>query len=70
VDGCAVEGETVTATINKAGKKRISISPTSAMTDGNGEAAFTITARKKTGMAKVYFNAGSLNTSITVMVIK
>ena len=70
VDGCLVEGETVTAAINKAGKKRISISPTSAMTDGNGEAAFTITARNKTGSAKVYFNVGSLNTSITVRVNK
>ncbi|MCR4320150.1 MAG: hypothetical protein NUV74_07440 [Candidatus Brocadiaceae bacterium] len=70
VDDCAVEGETVTATINKAGKRRISISPTSAMTDGNGEAAFTITARNKTGIAKVIFNADSLKKSITVRVKK
>ena len=37
-DDCLVAGETVTATTNKAGKKRISISPASAVTDESGEA--------------------------------
>lgn len=68
-NGCAVEGETVTATINSAGAKHISISPTSALTDENGQAIFTIVA-KKTGNARVIFNAGNLRESIVVKVVK
>ena len=52
-----VAGETVTATTNKADAKRISISPASAKTDASGEATFTITATKKTGNARVTFQA-------------
>ena len=54
---CQAAGVTVTATTNKAGAKRISISPTSAKTDANGEVTFTITAKNKTGNAKVTFKA-------------
>ncbi len=58
-DTCdVVAGETVTATINQAGEKHISISPTSATTDASGEATFTITTTKKTGNARVTFKAG------------
>lgn len=67
-DDCAVEGETVTATINEAGKKRISITPPSDSADENGQATFWITAKKKTGAAKVAFKVGSLKKSVTVMV--
>ena len=66
-DGCAVEGEMVTATTNMAGNKRISISPESAETDENGQAVFTITA-KKTGNARVTFRAGDVKESIIVKV--
>lgn len=70
-DDCAVEGETVTATINAAGKNRISISPTSDTTDDeNGQATFTITAKKKIGNARVTFKVGSVKKSITVKVRK
>ncbi|HHT9135950.1 MAG TPA: hypothetical protein ACFYEK_01765 [Candidatus Wunengus sp. YC60] len=68
--GCLVDGETVTATINAAGKKRISVSPTSGSTDENGQASFTITAKKKTGNARVTFKAGDVKKSITVKVRK
>ena len=68
-DGCAVEGEMVTATTNMAGNKRISISPSSGETDENGQAIFTITA-KKTGNARVTFSAGDLRESILVKVTK
>jgi len=68
--GCAVEDETVTATINSAGKKRISVSPTSDSTDENGQATFTITAKNKTGNARVTFKAGDVKKSITVKVRK
>ena len=71
-DDCAVEGETVTATINSADKKHISVSPTSASTDVNGKASFTVTAKakkkKKTASARVTFKAGSVKKSITVKV--
>jgi len=69
-EGCLVEGETVTATINAAGKKRISISPTSSTTDSDGQATFTITAKNKTGNARVTFKAGDVKKSMTVKVRK
>ncbi len=70
-DTCdVVEGETVTATINAAGKKRISVLPTSAATDASGQATFTITAKKKTGSARVTFKAGDAKKSMTVKVRK
>ena len=68
--GCLVDGETVTATINSAGKKRISVSPTSDSTDEDGQATFTITAKNKTGNARVTFKAGDAKKSMTVKVRK
>ena len=67
---CPVEGETVTATIGAPGKKRISVSPSSQSTNENGQAIFTITARKKIGKARVTFQAAGLTKSITVTVKK
>lgn len=66
-DGIIFGSETITATINKSGSKRISILPTSASTDENGQAKFTITA-KRVGNARVTFKAGSLKKSIVVKV--
>ena len=63
-----VEGETVEAKVNAAGKKLISISSTSNTTDTNGQITFTITAHKKKGTAKVAFNSGCLKKSITAKV--
>ncbi len=63
-----VEGEEVKAKVNKEGKKRISVSPSSGITDSNGQAIFTITAGKKKGNAKVKFQAGCLKKSVTVKV--
>ncbi|MBI2472535.1 MAG: carboxypeptidase regulatory-like domain-containing protein, partial [Planctomycetes bacterium] len=68
--GGVVAGETVTATINAAGKKRISVSPASATTDPSGVATFTITAKKTTGNARVTFKAGDVKKSQTVRVRK
>ena len=67
-DGCPVADVKVSAKINAAGKKRIGISPSSKTTDENGKAAFTITAKKKTGKAKVTFKAGGIKEKITVTV--
>ena len=64
----SVEGETVKAKVNAAGKKLISISSTSNTTDPNGQATFTITAGKKNGKAKITFKSGCLKKSITVKV--
>lgn len=63
-----VEGEMVKTKVNAAGKKLISISPTSNTTDTNGQITFTITAHKKKGTAKVAFNSDCLKKSITVKV--
>ncbi|WP_315850896.1 MULTISPECIES: RCC1 repeat- and reductase domain-containing protein [Candidatus Kuenenia] len=55
---CPVEGLTVTAVVDSKteGKKLISVSPTSAVTDENGDVTFTIKAKNKKGNAKVYFS--------------
>jgi hypothetical protein len=67
-DNCVPEGNTVIATIGKAGKRRISISSASEVTDANGQAKFTITAKNKIGNAKVTFNADSLKKTLIVKV--
>ena len=69
-DGCPVEDETITANIAPSGKRFISISSTSRDTDANGEATFTITAKKKTGKAKITFQAEGQTKSITATVKK
>ncbi len=70
-DGSPVAGETITWKI-KPGKKRIAIVPKSAITDANGEARFTITARGQAGNARIKFKdtAASLKTTVTVEVIE
>src|SRR3989339_613263 len=67
---CPAEGETVMATIGASGKKRISVSPTSQTTNENGQATFTITTKKKTGKARITFQAAGQKKSITVTVKK
>ena len=67
---CPVEGEIVSAMIGASGKKRISVSPSSQTTDENGEAIFTITAKKKTGKARITFQAAGQTKSIAVTVKK
>ena len=68
--GCPVADKKVSATVNGAGKIRIKISPSRETTDEDGKAAFTITAKKKTGNAKVIFKAGGIIKKITVKVVK
>ncbi|HJY62819.1 MAG TPA: choice-of-anchor V domain-containing protein [Ignavibacteria bacterium] len=53
-DDCKSEGATVTAAV-KTGKKRVTIDATTATTDVNGQATFTITAGQKKGNSKVVF---------------
>jgi hypothetical protein len=65
---CPVEGETVKAKITK-GKRFITVSPASAITNDDGQAAFTIMALKK-GNAKVEFKSGKLKTELKVKVVK
>ena len=65
-----VKNKEVTAKINWAGKKYISVLPASARTDTSGEATFTINAKKLTGRAKVTFKADSLRKDLTVTVGK
>lgn len=69
-DVCPVEGETVTAKIDKAGQRRIVISPASGVTDTDGQVTFTITAGKNTGIGRVAFKAGSLKKVLIVKVRK
>jgi len=67
---CPVEGETITAAIAASGRKRVSVSPTSQTTNENGQATFTITAKKKAGKARITFQAAGQTKSITVTVKK
>ncbi|QII13849.1 exported protein [Candidatus Kuenenia stuttgartiensis] len=68
-DGNAVEGNTVKTKLNRAGKKRVSISSNSEETDENGEAVFTVTAKKK-GKAVITFQSDSLKEKLKVKVKK
>ena len=68
-DNCAVEGETVTATLDATSENYVVVSPASQITDANGEAIFTITALNNSGNAAVVFQAGSLEKTLTVSVI-
>ena len=54
----------------RSDKKRVSVSPASQLTNENGKATFTITARKKVGKARVTFQATGQKKSITVTVKK
>ena len=67
-DGCAVEGEMVNTITRGKNRKILSVLPSSAMTDKNGQAVFTITANKK-GKASLSFNADNLADNL-VMIIK
>jgi hypothetical protein len=48
----------------------VSVSPRRQVTDENGEAVFTIKATDKAGNAVVIFRDGSLNTQVSVKVVK
>lgn len=51
-------------------KKIVNISPPNALTDANGQATFTITAKKKIGNAKITFKAGNVKKILVVKVKK
>ncbi len=67
-DNCFPAGKIVTANISKVGSKRVSVSPKSAITDEAGKATFTITAKDKTGKARVMFDTWTLKKAIIVRV--
>ncbi len=69
-DGCAVEGELVTAQISAAHKKRVEVLPTEQATDANGKATFTITATGKAGNATVKFTCGGKTATLSVKIGK
>lgn len=70
-EGCSPkEGGMITAKINKVDKKRMSVSPQSTHTDVNGKARFTVTAKQKTGKARVEFRYEDFKTTVKVNVIE
>lgn len=69
-DNGVLEGKIVTGTTGKAGSRRILISPASGVTDKRGQAQFAITAKDKTGNARVILKADNLKKSIIVRVRK
>ncbi len=66
-----VPGERVKAKV-KSGGNMVTVSPSKAVTDVNGQAVFTITAKNKAGKGKVVFKdkAAGLKTTVKVKVIK
>ena len=68
-DGCAVEGEAITVVLNSKSKRSIKISSMRQITDENGEAVFTVTAKKK-GNATITFKANGLIARLKVKVAK
>lgn len=67
-DGCAVEGEDIVVGMNNGGRKCVSVSPASAVTDADGKAVFTIKARKQ-GKGKITFEAGNMKKRLEVKVV-
>lgn len=63
-----LNGETVTAIIGKASSRHILILPADEVTNEYGQAQFTITARDKTGKARIIFKSGNVKKSIIVRV--
>jgi len=72
-DDCESEGATVTAAV-KTGKNRVTIDATTATTDANGQATFTITARQRKGNSKVVFTVedseGKVYTTFVIVKIR
>ena len=68
-DGCPVEGQLVKATVNAAGKKRLSVQRSNT-TNENGEAAFTIVTKNKVGMARIRFLTGDISSESSVKVVR
>ena len=67
-NGSPAEDVAVNVAINKAGKNRIAILPKRTSTDEVGLAIFTITAKNKTGNARITFKAGNVKKSMSVKV--
>ena len=65
---CSPVSKMVVATVNKAGSKRISVTPTNQEANEKGKAKFTITTKNIPGNAKVTFEVDSLEKSLTVKV--
>ncbi len=69
-DDCNVEGIMVKANIGLASRQFITVTPKNNVTDSNGQTQFMITAKDKTGIAKITFRTGNVRKSIIVKVIK
>jgi len=67
-DSSLANGQKVTAKVSSAGKKRISVLPKNTITDEDGQSTFTITAKNKTGNARITFKAGRVKRTLLVKV--
>ena len=63
-DDCEPEGAATVNAAIKTGKKRVTIDTTTATTDADDQATFTITAGEKKGNAKVVFTVEGSNGKI------
>ena len=59
-DGCTAEGVKVTRKLSSANKRKIKVTPASAITDASGQAMFTIRAKKDKGEANVKFSVSGV----------
>ena len=69
-DNCIPIDKEVTVTIGNRAEKLISISPTSVLTNEDGQARFAIMAKNKIGRARVIFVTGNQKKSIIVKITK
>ncbi len=68
-ENCSVEGESIVANVSSIGFGRVSLSETSAVTNNEGEAVFSITA-EKLGKSRIIFEAGNLKKSIIIKITR
>lgn len=66
-ENCNVEGENIVASVGRVGFGRVSLSETSAVTNNEGKAVFSIIA-KKPGKSRIIFKAGNLKKSVVVKI--
>ena len=67
-NGFPIKGATVNATVDATGQNLVTVSPTSNVTDANGQATFTISAKNTAVETKVNFQASGLNKTAVVAV--
>ena len=65
-EGCSVKNVTINSRINLLGRRSITLSSSSILTDSNGNATFSISAKSNHGNARILFSTNELKKSVKV----